>query len=980
MAGLADLLSGKKEEKKTGKLEALAEGAGSGFLSIIRGIRQMAGKDTPEDAARRAHYEELLRDPEVSGYFRAGEMAGSLVEPVTTGLMLAAPMVGAPAKGAAAAGSKELLAKLASSPAMQKIIARGATGAAMGGISGGLSEVLAGQDRLTNAATGALTGGIATPAIGAGLDRLTRKPVAAAAKPAQAVPETVGDVAQAAAAKGGVVPDAPQVSNFPEQVERTLGVKLEEKIEQEGFAGNLRLSRFNTAQDVESTMKTLADGISNKRVPMEELMMMVKHEGMSADDLVNEFGEFKLSPKVAAAQAINVKSASDLHQQAKVLSEKLDLMTDEEAADFMVNFGKAQAVQKVTSNLVAETGRALRALQEKPQLFDIDLLGKIADANGGRDGIKNLISMVASSETPQAVADLAAKAENPSLMNKLAYVWTNNLLSGIPTQVRNIVGNTSAMALHVPEKLVQTTLQRTGLAGKRKAGELAPSFKGSIPRVAHLLDSVPDVLNAMGKGFLLQMDNKLDLGPKSPISGPGKLNAALRVAALGELPIRTMSSIDGMFKVLHMRTSLREQAADIAKAAKLKGKDFDKEVSRIISNPTPDMLTKAVNFAEYQTFQSEAGSITKPVLNLLKNHPSLRFVLPFVKTPSNIMKYTLERTPLSLGFKATRKALSSGTQAQRAEAMSRMLVGSGITAFAYELAKNGMITGTGPADKGELATRMATGWKPTSIKLGDTYYPIQGIEPLVTFLGIAADAHELGSHITERERDKLLFEAANIVTQNLTNKTMMMGLSSAVTAAMNSERYGEKFVNQLEGSLIPAWLKNARNEIDNTTREASTFLEVLKDKIPNESSKLPVKYDLWGRPLRKDYIGNAYVSPFIRSEEVDDPVALEAARVRVGIDKPQRKIGGVKLTSEEYSFLTGYSGKMAHKIMQRNLASPVWSRLDDEKKKDIFENAIKTGREMARQKIKQSRPSDFLPPNLKLSPKPLPKMGGISDL
>jgi hypothetical protein len=985
--GLLDVLDGKPVKKKTGKAEALAIGAESGFMSIIRGIRQLTKGDSPEDLARQARYKELLADPDVANYFRAGTMAGGLVEPVTTGLMVAAPFTGG-SKAAIASGmaGKEMLGKLASSPVMQKILARGAGGAAMGGISGGLAEVLDGESRLGNAAMGAVMGGVATPAVGAVLDRVGSRAAASAATPAPVSAAKAGvkanavDTMVAKASPDSIPAQDALIQSFPEQVETTLGTKLEDKITKPGFAGNLNLDRFNTTKDVESTMTTLMEGIANKRVPMEDLMMMVKHEGMSADDLLDEFGNFKLSPKVAAAQAITVKAASQLQDMAKNLTQNIDTLSDEDIAKFMVDFGKTQSIHKVTSNMVAEVGRSLRVLQEKPQLFDIETLGRIADANGGRDGIKNLIQMVAKSETPQAVADLASKIDEPGLVDKLSYVWMNNLLSGVPTQVRNIVGNLTTAALHVPEKFTKIALQKSGLAGKLKPGELPATFKGSMPSAAYFMDSIPEAAIAMGKGFLLQMDDKLDFGrPSSPLASPTKLNKALRVAALGELPVRGMSALDGMFKVIAVRTSLREEAAKIASAAKLKGDDFDKEVTRLINFPTSDMIKKAAEFAEVQTFQNKPGTIVEPLMTLLRNHPSMRFIVPFLKTPSNIMKYTLERTPVSLAFKKTRKALANGTQEERAEALSKMIVGGGLTAAAYKYAQNGLITGSGPKDKDEMTAKMATGWRPNSLKIGNSYYPIQGIEPLTTFFTLAADAHELAGKLDKEDVDKILFEAAHMLTRNFTNKTMMMGVNSALTAAIDPQRYGDSFVKRFEGSLVPAWVKNARNLFDDSSREAETFIEVLKDKIPGESETLPLKYDMWGNVMKNQTFGNAYVSPFIRSEVVKDPVINEAARLRISVGKPDKIVSNKKLDAKEMSFLVGYSGKLAHKIMQRNMSLPVWTRLSDEKKKEVFEQAFRNARETARVKLRISNPVAFGASD-KIKARPLPEVGGLADL
>ena len=55
-------------------------------------------------------------------------------------------------------------------------------------------------------------------------------------------------------------------------------------------------------------------------------------------------------------------------------------------------------------------------------------------------------------------------------------------------------------------------------------------------------------------------------------------------------------------------------------------------------------------------------------------HPIGRLVLPFVRTPTNILRYTLERTPLGVMSQDIRNMLKAGGP-QASMAMARMQLG-----------------------------------------------------------------------------------------------------------------------------------------------------------------------------------------------------------------------------------------------------------------------------------------------------------------
>ena len=72
-----------------------------------------------------------------------------------------------------------------------------------------------------------------------------------------------------------------------------------------------------------------------------------------------------------------------------------------------------------------------------------------------------------------------------------------------------------------------------------------------------------------------------------------------------------------------------------------------------------------------------------------------KFVVPFVRTPVNIVKYYLERSPAGV-VSALRKQ-----GAERDAAIARTVLGTGLAILGYQLASEKKIVGGGPIDRQE---------------------------------------------------------------------------------------------------------------------------------------------------------------------------------------------------------------------------------------------------------------------------------------
>lgn len=97
----------------------------------------------------------------------------------------------------------------------------------------------------------------------------------------------------------------------------------------------------------------------------------------------------------------------------------------------------------------------------------------------------------------------------------------------------------------------------------------------------------------------------------------------------------------------------------------------------------------------------------------------MRVIVPFIRTPANIVKFAAERSPFAPLMKESREALTGKHgAAARDEAIARIGIGSSIGATAVYLATEGMITGGGPVDPKQRSLLYASGWEPYSVRVG----------------------------------------------------------------------------------------------------------------------------------------------------------------------------------------------------------------------------------------------------------------------
>lgn len=200
------------------------------------------------------------------------------------------------------------------------------------------------------------------------------------------------------------------------------------------------------------------------------------------------------------------------------------------------------------------------------------------------------------------------------------------------------------------------------------------------------------------------------------------------------------------------------------------------------------------------TFRDETTMFSKYIQLLRSRYPWLTFAVPFIRTPERILAAAIKRTPVGLADTILKMRSGELKGAAASDRLAQGILGSTVGVAVYMMAKDGQITGGGPADWDERRNWLATGKQPYAVKIGNTWVSMARIEPLATSLGFAADlAEATDEKIAGDLWDKLHYSIMN----NITGKTYLEGMVNAAEAIGDPDRYGARFFKRTLGGFIP---------------------------------------------------------------------------------------------------------------------------------------------------------------------------------
>lgn len=705
--------------------------------------------------------------------------------------------------------------------------------------------------------------------------------------------------------------------------------------------------------DVSDQYKGQIDEARRGKITHETTRELAEDLGMTEKQLLKrrKGRAFNAEEALASRDILNTSAGNLVDLQKRIVADP----TEENLALFKMAMEKHAAIQAEVSGVATEAGRALSAhrIQSAKDARVVKNYQKMLDVLGGRNNAEKLGRYFSTIDpTDQtAVNKFIMEMSEATTSEKVFEAWINGLLSGPQTHIVNTTSNALTFLSGIPERATGATLDllRTGATGGKRE-----RFYGEIPEhIYGAWHGMKEGITAGMKAFVTEIPTedamKLEIPRKMAIKG--KKGRIIR------LPGRSLMAMDEFFKAINYRAELHSLAFRQAAKEGIKGDARAKRIAEIVSKPSDELKEKATQEMLYRVFQKELGPSGKALTKLRTVTPGLKYIVPFLKTPTNIAKFGLERTPLSLArypgmFKKLMKGELKG--ADITDEMAKTLMGSMIGLATFMYAKEGSITGGGPKNKADREALYRTGWQPYSLKIGNKHYSYGRLEPLGMVMGIAADASDIWDEMDTEEQENVAALIALSVSKNLTSKTFMKGLSDAMNATTDPARYGEKWVQGFIASGVPSIAAATTRAIDPELKEAQTILDKIKSRIPGVAGGLFPKRDIWGNAIERDLAGvAAMVSPVYIAEGKGTKADQEVVRLGVRIGKPSKKIGEQELTPEQYDRLAVEAGAEAKKRVDRFVNQTSYSRMNDEFKAKMIKRQYDGAVGFARRKLKR---------------------------
>ena len=297
--------------------------------------------------------------------------------------------------------------------------------------------------------------------------------------------------------------------------------------------------------------------------------------------------------------------------------------------------------------------------------------------------------------------------------------------------------------------------------------------------------------------------------------------------------------------------------------------------------------------------------ISQGISKFKEKVPLFNFIVPFIRTPTNILKFSLGRTgvgalsELAFRRKQLMEQVTSSDPRVRAEVKGRLAVATATSGafFTYMMSNAEIITGRGPDDKARNEAWQQSGKRPYSIKMGNTWVSYQKLDPLATIMGLVADFVHADDYndFDEGKVQEFMATFALAFVNNVTNKSYVKGLDSLVQAFRDPVANIGKIGTNVAGGFVPTLFSQSMGVADERIlRESRTLLDAMLKKVPIAEQGVPAKRNFLGEAvtLENKVGGFGIINPFYMSTESDDIVDQEITRLQHGFHRVTPKLHG----------------------------------------------------------------------------------------
>lgn len=640
-------------------------------------------------------------------------------------------------------------------------------------------------------------------------------------------------------------------------------------------------------------------GVGESRLPLSQLKSDAAKSGFS-------FGALKGESKGPTLTAFGGQGFLDkLRANARPQKPK------EIPADFNPQTWARKASNDLASRFLSDAERSklndpATTATERKQIFANAQIDP-ATAQGVASAMRDVYDALQAKDYngfQDAALRVKALTDAPSTnLEKVSAFRKAMMLSRPVSHLRNMVGNTTFQVLEEAARIPGSAadMMLTGITGRRALGGASSQdfAQGVYAAATDGWQAAKDAMKGRNADEIQKALQVKDVRFNNKIVD----NAVKYI-------FRSLAAEDQIFFTGAYERAIRESARltaqNEARAGVIAKSDIRRRQNQLLAGPTEAMEIAAKQAAEVAVFRN-SNRLSEGVAGFRekigdKANFALDFVLPFDKTPTNVVLRALEYSPIGLGRGVT-GAVAGASRAVRArkaagkaglptrtdvqatidkaftpeqqrnvtQLIGRGTVGTGLMAMGYALASKGLMTGFYEESDAKLeAQKRAVGAQPLAIKIGGRWYGLGGIGPIGLAMGMGATMHD---EAQKKEANQLSAgaRAAKEMVFELPALESLKNATKDSSKVFNDFANTGKFAGNIAGSFIPGVLNDAgqvipgvRDEFEReikqnpkkvkgSTRAGREFGASLLAKIPGARRALPVKRDALGNPVKTEW-------------------------------------------------------------------------------------------------------------------------------
>lgn len=670
--------------------------------------------------------------------------------------------------------------------------------------------------------------------------------------------------------------------------------------------------------------------------------------------------------------------------------------------------GDTQRVVELTAQIAAEGTRAGQIVQAMSMLKRLDGVGQsialdamLKKMQGDLDRGKSGVFL----KVPDNLRDELVKAKGQDQIDKAMDKIYDNLAQQMPrkwsdkwnawrylsmlgnprTHIRNVAGNAMFAPVvgvkNAVGAIIESGVYNTQKIAGKKGIERTKTIRGTIP-----------FTGGKSRSFAIGDFSKV----QDIIKGGGKMNPSDIVRekqavfkfkpleSLRKLNFNALEAEDGIFLKQHyVRSMVQYLQANKINLDSFNPDGNQKDAATL--QKARDYAIKEAQKATYRDFSRVAQAISNAsrnaggAANIL-----IEGVLPFKKTPINVLKRGIEYSPagllqaMTIGTNQLRKGEISANEF--IDRLSAGMTGTAISYLGMLLAKSGLLVG-GPGDDKEAEFRDSLGAQSYAIKLGDTTYTIDWLAPASMPLFVGAEIQNLADTFDGID-GRVVYDSILNLAEPMTKMSMLDGLNTSIS----SVRYGDDPLSDMAtnavisyiGQAVPTLFGQISRTLDDTARttyiekngglpdSVQRALQKNRNKLPGLSQQSIAYRDVFGR-AEKDtsMVSRAlknFISPGYFSEEKIG--SMESELIRVYQDTgdsgalpsmPAKyfNVNGERkdLTAEEYEKFSYTRGSLMYSNLSELTGSDSYKNLDDADKASVISDVIDLSNALAKTEV-----------------------------